>query len=64
MEICHIKEIKDFDLMDRLEDINHMTNLVALCRNCHWKMDKNRDPDIIHKVKIHVNCIEKLTKIG
>lgn len=39
VEICHIKSISSFDDAELLEDINHISNLVSLCRNCHWEHD-------------------------
>jgi predicted restriction endonuclease len=41
VHICHIKAISDFQPHDRLDTINHMSNLVALCPNHHWELDNN-----------------------
>ena len=38
-EICHIKPIYMFDLKTPISIINDLSNLVALCPNCHWEMD-------------------------
>lgn len=38
-EICHIKDVKDFSGDTLISVINHIDNLVALCRNHHWEFD-------------------------
>ena len=38
-EVCHIKNIKDFDKSTPVSIVNHIDNLVALCPNCHWDFD-------------------------
>jgi predicted restriction endonuclease len=40
IEICHIKSISSFSNTDKIKDINHIMNLVALCPNHHWEFDK------------------------
>ena len=37
--VCHIKAVKSFDKEEILGIVNHIDNLVALCRNCHWEFD-------------------------
>lgn len=39
VEICHIKDIQDFDSNAKVSEINDENNLVALCANCHWEFD-------------------------
>ena len=39
IEICHIKPICEFDENTLLSVINHPSNLLALCPNCHWEHD-------------------------
>ena len=39
VEICHIKAIKDFDPSATIAEVNDPSNLMALCRNCHWELD-------------------------
>lgn len=39
IEICHIKAIKDFNKTASVEEINDLTNLIALCPNHHWEFD-------------------------
>ena len=53
VHICHIKEIKNFNSNDKVTDINKLSNLVALCSNCHFEMDKLKNFEIIRKVKLH-----------
>ena len=39
IEIAHIKAVSEFDDSATMEEINHITNLVALCPNHHWEYD-------------------------
>ena len=39
VELCHIKQIKDFDDTATLEQVNSPNNVIQLCRNCHWELD-------------------------
>lgn len=39
VEICHIKAVSDFSDDSSILDINHTTNLIALCPNHHWEYD-------------------------
>lgn len=38
-EICHIKAIKNFSNDTYVTEINDISNLIALCPNCHWELD-------------------------
>lgn len=38
-EVCHIKPIKDFVKSNSVAEVNDISNLIALCRNCHWEFD-------------------------
>ena len=38
-EICHVKALKDFTDESLISEINSLTNLIALCPNCHWEFD-------------------------
>lgn len=38
-ELCHIKSVRMFDASATLCEINSPTNVVILCRNCHWEFD-------------------------
>jgi hypothetical protein len=39
VEIAHIKPISSFDKNTLLSVINSLSNLKALCPNCHWEFD-------------------------
>lgn len=39
IEACHIKPISSFPLDTKLSVINNLSNLIALCPNCHWEHD-------------------------
>ena len=39
VETCHIKSIQEFNDNALLKEINHPSNLIGLCRNCHWEFD-------------------------
>jgi hypothetical protein len=40
VEAAHIKAISSFDEETLLSAINHPSNLISLCPNCHWEFDK------------------------
>jgi hypothetical protein len=40
IEICHKKPIKSFSEDTLVSEINSVDNLVALCPNHHWELDK------------------------
>lgn len=40
-EVCHIKPLKTFPLTATIEEVNALSNLVALCPNCHWEFDNS-----------------------
>ena len=39
VEIAHIKSVSSFGANSTMGEINHVSNLVALCRNHHWEFD-------------------------
>lgn len=39
VEVCHIKPIKSFSDDTRVHKINANSNIILLCRNCHWELD-------------------------
>lgn len=41
IEVCHIKPIKSFSDDTKVSEINHINNLIGLCRNHHWELDHN-----------------------
>lgn len=38
-EVCHIKAISDFPDEALVIEVNDLSNLEALCPNCHWELD-------------------------
>jgi 5-methylcytosine-specific restriction endonuclease McrA len=38
-EVCHIKAINSFSENTIISEVNALSNLVALCPNCHWELD-------------------------
>jgi hypothetical protein len=55
-EICHINPISSFSLDSLISEVNHLSNLVILCPNHHWKLDHNQLTDEEHqKIKNYVN---------
>lgn len=40
VELCHIKAISSFSEDSKLSDINSESNIIQLCPNCHWELDK------------------------
>ncbi len=41
IEVCHIKDLKDFDINLTAYEVNNKYNLIHLCPNCHWEFDHN-----------------------
>lgn len=39
VDICHIKPISSFDELVKIDEINDFSNLLTLCKNCHWEFD-------------------------
>ena len=39
VEICHAKPVADFEDSATIGEINHPSNILALCPNCHWEYD-------------------------
>jgi hypothetical protein len=39
VEICHIRPINSFPEDTPVAVVNDLSNLVALCPNCHWEFD-------------------------
>lgn len=38
-EVCHIKSVSSFENKVKIKEINDISNLIALCPNCHWEFD-------------------------
>jgi len=41
IEVCHIKQVKEFTDDAKILEINDIGNLIALCPNHHWEFDNN-----------------------
>lgn len=39
IQVCHIKSVSSFPDEAIISDINHLSNLIGLCPNCHWEFD-------------------------
>lgn len=42
VDICHIRDVKDYPDDALVADINALTNLIALCKNHHWEFDHGK----------------------
>jgi hypothetical protein len=40
-DVCHVKDIKDFDDSATVGEINHPSNIIPLCKNHHWEFDND-----------------------
>lgn len=43
IEVCHIKPIASYDLDTKINTVNEISNLIALCPNCHWEFDHKKE---------------------
>ena len=41
VELCHIKPVSSYPDTATLSEINDESNVIQLCRNCHWEFDNN-----------------------
>lgn len=39
VDICHRRDVKDFPDSTTISEVNHIDNLVALDKRCHWEFD-------------------------
>jgi len=39
VDICHIRDINSFSDQTPMYEVNHIDNLIALCKNHHWEFD-------------------------
>lgn len=53
IEICHIKNVSDFDVNVKINEINNINNLIALCRNHHWEFDNG----LIHEEELRSRTV-------
>lgn len=42
VELAHIKSVSTYTNEVTLGEINHPSNVIQLCRNCHWEFDHNK----------------------
>jgi len=40
VELCHIKPLSSFSDTDLISEVNSESNVVQLCPNCHWELDR------------------------
>ena len=52
-QVCHIKAIKDFTKLSSIEDINHISNLIGLCPNCHIDLDRHKKFEVVRTATLH-----------
>lgn len=62
-DVCHLKDISSFSKEALISEINSLDNLMALCKNHHWEMDRGllEKRDSI-KIKRYLQKIKKLKK--
>ena len=39
VQLCHIKDIGEFDKNTKIKTVNNLNNLIYLCPNHHWDLD-------------------------
>lgn len=39
VELAHIKAVSDYDDNAKISEVNDISNVIQLCRNCHWGFD-------------------------
>jgi hypothetical protein len=39
VDVCHIRDVRDFPPTATLAEVNALTNLIALDKRCHWEFD-------------------------
>lgn len=42
VELAHIKSLAEFSTGDLIKEINSPSNILVLCRNCHWEFDNGK----------------------
>jgi len=62
IQICHIKPVSEFTL-DNLSEVNNMSNLIALCANCHIDLDVSKKDDVVRTAKLHKFIVNHVTGI-
>lgn len=56
-EVSHFIPIKAFSASTKIDVVNALSNLVALCPNCHWELDHNmiNKEELAEKIKSRGN---------
>lgn len=54
-EVCHIIPISNFKNEDKMFEVNKPSNLIALCRNCHWEFDHNLMDEFTKELVIKIS---------
>lgn len=63
VQICHIRELNSFNENDEdYGQINHPCNIIALCPNCHYDLDKKLLPDVVRTTKIYQRLMCNIIK--
>jgi hypothetical protein len=53
IQICHIKAVKDFNILTPIRVINHLSNIISLCANCHLDLDKSNKFEVVRTAILH-----------
>ena len=40
VDVAHVKDVKDYEDDATIREINHIDNLIPLCKNHHWEFDE------------------------
>lgn len=51
VEMCHIRAISKFPMDTLISVVNALSNLIALCPNCHWEFDHPPKIKTIYKCR-------------
>jgi hypothetical protein len=60
IQICHIKAVKDFNILTPIDVINHLSNIISLCANCHLDLDKSNKFEVTRTAILHSFIIRHL----
>lgn len=63
IQVCHIKELHTFEEDENEYTINNITNLIGLCANCHYDLDKAKLPDVLKTIEIYKRMLHNC-KVG
>lgn len=58
VEICHYKGISEHSNNSKISEINKISNLIPLCRNHHWELDKLKEKYIINIIEKYIDKIK------